>query len=251
MTAVDVRTVRVDAIGWSGLVKLGAWAALTSVVMIVLQIAIYLLWPPPDTTVGFYDLLVENPLYGLITLDVLYVVSNVLAFLVYLALAVVLWRAGRSAVVVALSFGVLGMAAYLASVRPVEMLSLAKAYEAAGPAERVALIAVGDGMLATWTGSAFDIYYFFNLVTLLVFAVLMYRCAVFSRATAHWALAAALLMAVPSNFGTVGLAFALASLVPWSVFAVLASRRLFELVAGGPAVPTGSGKVAPAHAALR
>ena len=31
-------------------------------------------------------------------------------------------------------------------------------------------------------------------------------------------------MAVPSNFGTVGLVFALASLVPWAVFAVLVAK---------------------------
>lgn len=251
MGEVDVLTVREDAVSWVGLVRLGAWAALLSVAMILLQIAIYLLWPPPDTTVGLFELFVENPLYGLVTLDVLYVVSNVLAFLVYLALAVVLWRVGRSAVVVALSFGVLGMAAYMASIRPVEMLSLARSYEAAGPAERVALVAVGDGMLATWMGSAFDIYYFFNLVTLLVFAVLMYRSVVFSRATALWALVAALLMAVPSNFGMAGLVFALASLVPWSVFAVLAARRLLELVAERRPHRTGIGEDQEMRAALR
>jgi hypothetical protein len=86
-------------------------------------------------------------------------------------------------------------------------------------------------MLATWTGTAFDIYYIFNLVTLLVFAVLMYRSDVFTRATAVWGLVAAALMAVPSNFGTVGLIFALASLLPWAVFAVLVARGLFALAA--------------------
>jgi len=86
-------------------------------------------------------------------------------------------------------------------------------------------------MVATWTGTAFDVYYFFNLVTLLVLAVLMYRSAVFTRATAGWGLVAAVLMAVPSNFGVVGMAFALASLVPWTVFAVLVARRLLRLAA--------------------
>jgi Flp pilus assembly protein TadB len=47
-----------------------------------------------------------------------------------------------------------------------------------------------------------------------------------------WGLAAAVLMAVPSNVGAVGLAFALASLLPWSVFAVLTARRLLELCRG-------------------
>jgi hypothetical protein len=38
-----------------------------------------------------------------------------------------------------------------------------------------------------------------------------------------------ILMAVPSTFGTVGLYFSLASLVPWVVFAVLVARRLWRL----------------------
>lgn len=187
-------------------------------------------------TAEFYEVLEADPVRGVIALDVLYVVSNMLAFLVYLALAVVLWRVSRSAVVVALALGILGMAAYMASPRAVEMLVLARSYPAADPAEQVALLATGDGMLATWMGTASGIYYFFNLVTLLIFAVLIYRSAVFSRPVAWWGLVAAALMAVPSNFGTVGVAFALASLVPWSVFAVLAARRLLALAA-----PAGKG----------
>jgi hypothetical protein len=238
MDVIDERAVRDDVRTWTGLVLLGAWVALASVAMIVVQIGIYLVWPPPGTTLEFFELLIANPVYGIVTLDVLYIVSNVLAYLLYFALAVVLWRVSRSAVVVALAFGVLGMAAYMASPRPVEMLALANLYGQADAVRQAALLATGDGMLATWMGTAFDVYYFFNLVTLLIFAVLMYRSAVFTRATAVVGLVAAVLMAVPSNFGTVGLAFALASLVPWSVFAVLVALRLFRLAhAGGEASP--------------
>jgi hypothetical protein len=228
---VDAQAVVDDVDRWRGLVLTGASAALASVLMIVVQIAIYVVSPPPEGTRGMYELLVDEPVLGLIALDALYVVSNLLAFLVYLGLAVLLWRVSRSAVVVALAFGVLGMSAYMASPRAVEMLSLAHDYAEAGQAERAALLAVGDGMLATWTGTAFDIYYFFNLVTLLVLAVLMYRSSVFTRTTAVWGLVAAVLMAVPSNFGTVGLVFALASLLPWAVFAVLAGTRMLRIAA--------------------
>lgn len=239
MVAVDERGVRDDLSPWSGLLVTGAWVALAGVALIVVQVGIYLAWPPPETTAELFEVLLDNPVRGVLALDALYVVSNLLAFLLYLALAVVLWHVSRSAVVVALAFGVLGMAAYMASPRPVEMLTLARAYGEAGPAEQVALVATGDGMLATWMGTAFDIYYFFNLVTLLVLAVLMYRSSVFSRATAVWGLVAAALMAVPSNFGTVGLVFAMASLVPWAVFAVLVARRLLELARPLSSRPTG------------
>lgn len=232
-----------DVRNWKGLLVLGAWAALASVALIVIQIVVYVIWPPPETTVEFYDLLNADPVGGLVALDTLYIVSNLLAYLLYFALAVVLWKVSRSGVVVALAFGVLGMAAYMASPRPVEMLALADAYGRAGPAEQVALVAVGDGMLATWIGTAFDIYYFFNLATLLIFAMLMLRSTAFTRATAMWGLVAAVLMAVPSNFGTVGLVFALASLLPWAVFAVLVARRLFDLSATPAGFDVGAGTV--------
>jgi hypothetical protein len=150
-----------------------------------------------------------------------------------------LWRVSRSGVVLALSFGVLGMAAYMASPRTLEMLALAQAHSQADPIEQVALVAAGEGMLATWSGTAFDVYYVFNFVTLLIFAVLVYRSALFTRATAVWGLVAAVFMAVPSNLASIGLAFALASLLPWAVFVVLTGTRLLRLAANGPAAPGG------------
>jgi len=131
-----VLEVRADVGEWKGLLVLGGVAALASVALIVVQIGIYVIWPPPETTAAFYDLLIANPVHGLLALDLLYIVSNLLAYLLYFALAVVLWGVSRSAVVVALAFGVLGMAAYMASPRPVEMLALAQAYRGPEPPSR-------------------------------------------------------------------------------------------------------------------
>ena len=88
-----------------GLLRTGKWAALASVALIAIQIVIYVLWPPPETT-GISSLLIADPLRGLLALDLLYVISNLLAYLLYFALAAAL--AGESVgVVVALAFGVL------------------------------------------------------------------------------------------------------------------------------------------------
>jgi hypothetical protein len=53
MALVDDRAVRDAVRTWKGLVLLGAWMALASVVMIIVQIGIYLVWPPPGTTLEF------------------------------------------------------------------------------------------------------------------------------------------------------------------------------------------------------
>ena len=94
---------------------------------------------------------------------------------------------------------------------------------------RAALLATGDGMLATWAGTAFDVYYFFNLITLLILTILMLRSSVFGRATAVWGLVGAAFMIIPTNFGPVGLAFGIASLLPWGVFAALVGWRMLQL----------------------
>ncbi len=233
--ADDWATARTDASQWRGLLVTGAWCAFAGVAMIVVEVGRYLLWPPPTSTVGFYDLLLSNPVLGLVSLDLLFIVSNTLTLLVHLALGLVLWRVNRSAVVIALAFAAVGTAAFLSSARPVEMLTLAHAYADADTAGRTALLATGDGMLATWQGTGYVVYYYLGFATLLILSVLMLRSGVFSRATATWGLASAVLMVVPATFGQVGLVLALVSLAPWSVFTVLVGRRLLHLArsAGG------------------
>ena len=247
MTDVHTATVRADALQWRGLLVTGAWCAFAGVVLIVVEISRFLIWPPPSSTAGFYDLLLDNPVLGLLTLDLLFVVGNTLTLLVHIALAVALWRVNRSAVVIALAFAVVGAAAFVSSTRPVEMLTLAHAYADAGAAERTALLATGDGMLATWTGTGYDVYYFFGCATLLILAVLMLRSSIFTRATAVWGLVSAVLMAVPANFGQIGLAFAVLSLVPWSVFAILVWRRLLHLARPAVATPVVDDTPVAAH----
>jgi len=68
-----------------------------------------------------------------------------------------------------------------------------------------------------------------NGAMLLILAVVMLRSQVFSKITGWFALAAAILMTVPSTAGPIGMVFALLSLVPWAVFLVLAARRLLKL----------------------
>ncbi len=171
----------VDLTAWRGLLRTGMWAAWAGVAMVVIQMAIYVFWPPPETAEGYFELLIDHPLRGMLSLDVLYAVSNLLAFLVYLALTVVLWRVSRSGVTIAMGLSTIGIAAYMSAPRAVEMLTLAHSYADADPPQRVALLATGDGMLAGWMGTAFDIYYVLNGIALVVFVVLMFQSDIFSQ----------------------------------------------------------------------
>ncbi len=214
---------------WHGAIRVAGWAALASLGLTFVQVWVYVQWPPPESVEGFYALFADNPFLGLLSLDLLFIVNNVLVLLVYLGLFLVLRRRSPSAVTIGLLLGSVGVAAYMASNTGFEMMSLAHAYETADAAGRTVLLGAGEATLAVFTGTAFDIYYVLNAIALLLFAGAVFASDRFSRATGVWGLIAAVLMTIPSTAGTIGMIFALASLVPWVVFAALVGRQLLRL----------------------
>lgn len=207
----------------------GAASALGSVTLVVLQVVVFAVHPPPGTVAGFFELMVANPVLGLVSLDLLYSLNNVLVALVYLALVVVLWGRARTTAAVAGVLVVLGMAAYLASNPSVEMLLLAREHESAPAVARPALLAAGEVLLASWRGTAFLTYYVLNGLALLLVGLALLRTRILGPAVPWWALVAGLLMLVPSTFGVVGLVMSILSLLPWCVMCVLVAVRLRAL----------------------
>jgi hypothetical protein len=215
---------------WKNLYRVGGAAALTVVGIMVLQILIFVIWPPPETVEGFYTLMQAQPLLGLLSMDLLYIVNNSILVLIYLALFFALRRSSETAVLIAMLLGTLGVAAYYASNTGFEMLALSGQYAgASSEAQRGALLGAGQALLAIYKGTAFDTYYVLNAAALLIFAVVMLRSKVFSKAAGGVGLAAGILMLVPSTAGALGMIFSLASLVPWAIFSVMIARRFFQM----------------------
>jgi hypothetical protein len=208
----------------------GGVAALAMLVLMAIQIVVYAIWPPPGTVAGYFALFQDSWLLGLLSLDLLYIADSILLILIYLALFVVLRRAGESAALIAVVLGIAGIAAYFASNTAFEMLSLSHQYSTvATDAQRAVFLSAGQVMLETYKGTAFDIYYVLNTVVLFIFSPLMLRSKLFSKTTAYLGFAAGVLMIVPSSAGALGLYFSLASLAPWAVWLVLVGRRLLRL----------------------
>ena len=102
--------------------------------------------------------------------------------LVLLALYAALRRANQSLMAIALILGLVGIAAYFASTAALEMLSLSDQYAAATTdAQRYMFLAAGQAMLAIWTGTAFDVGYILEGVSLLIIAVVMLRSTIFRK----------------------------------------------------------------------
>src|SRR3712207_4729598 len=118
----------------------------------------------------------------------------------YLALYAALRRVSESLMAIALTLGLVGIAAYFASTIAFEMLSLSNQYAAAATdVQRDAFLAAGQAMLAIYKGTASDVYYVLNAIVLFIIAPVMLRSGVFSKATAYAGLAAGVLMIVPRS----------------------------------------------------
>jgi hypothetical protein len=184
---------------WKGLFISGGVAAFSMLVLMIVQIIVFVIWPLPTTVAGYFSLFNKNWLLGLLSLDLLYIVDSVLLILIYLAVYFVLRRYGESSMLIALVFGIVGIAAYFASNTAFEMLSLSNQYAAATTeAQRTALLTVGQTMLDTYKGTAFDIYYVLNTIVLFIFSPVMLRSRLFSNTTAYLGFLAGILMIVPS-----------------------------------------------------
>ncbi len=153
--------------------------------------------------------------------------------LIYLALYAAHRRASESFIAIALTLGLIGIAAYFASNIAFEMLSLSSHYAtAATDAQRAVFLAAGQAKLAVYKGTAFDVYSILEVVAMLIISVVMLCSTIFSKATACAGIVTGVLMPVPSTAGTIGPSFALLSLVPFAVWCILIARRLFMLAQG-------------------
>lgn len=219
-----------SAFNWNKLCKAGGVSAFLIVAIIPIQLVLFTLFPPPDTTMGFLELFSTNWFIGLLSLDFLYYINNGLLIVVYLGLFAALRNVDVALMLVALSVGFIGIAVYYVSAIGFEMLSVSQQYFGTDSIElKQQLLSVGHGLLARYRGTAFDVYYVFNAVALLLMSITLYSSKDFTKSTATWGLLAAILMLIPSTAGTLGLVFSLLSLIPWIVFSILIGRKLMRL----------------------
>jgi hypothetical protein len=235
---------------WRTLYRIAAAAAIVVLALVPVQMFVFLNWPPPTEVGDWFALYQQNALVGLIDMDLLLIVDQVLIGIVCLALCVLLWRASRAWISIALLFAVIACATYIASNPAFEMLRLSHRFAAAvTPMQRMQALSAGEAMVATWLGSSFATGYVLGALAFLIIALAMLRSEVFSRTTAYIGLVFACLSLVPASAGRLGLVMSLLSLLPMWAWLALVARRLWEL-GHSPSEEAGPKPIAmdPAHA---
>ena len=168
---------------WHSLYRIGAVAAVISIVVIPLSIAAFFVWPLwPDNILGVIQ---EDWLSGLMGLDFGYLLSNIFAIPFFLVLYVTLKEVDEGWALIALTLGLLGLVC-LVPARPIpEMFALSDQYTAAATdAERAAYRVAGESMLTHFHGTAYHAHYILGSASLLISSFLMLRSDTFSMATA-------------------------------------------------------------------
>jgi hypothetical protein len=217
---------------WKDLYRWGGIAAVAGVAAIVLAVAAYAIWqysPNSVSTAEVYAKVLMDRVGALMSLDLIYLVSNVFSIPLILALYVALRKVNESYALIAVVCGIISLV-LLFTARPiVEVVTLADRYNAAATdAERAGLLAAGEPLLALFTGTAYYLSYFLGTVSLLISSFLMLRGTVFSKAAA-WVGIVTNIVAFGMFIPVVGTAFAFISLIGLVTWNVQLARRFFML----------------------
>ena len=212
---------------WKYLRKIGGMAALTIVALIPIQMIVFFLWPPPTTVIGWFSLLQQQPLIGLIDMDLLLIIDYVLILIVVLSLWSILRRTNESLMAIALLLQIVSVATYFSSTVAFEMLSLSNQYTAAiTDMERFTSLAAGQAMLTTWQGTAFNVSYILGAIALLAISYVILRSHIFGKFTAWIGILTSVLMFIPPSAGMIGLIMSVVSVPPTAIWLFLVGRRL-------------------------
>jgi hypothetical protein len=220
-------------INFQPLMRVAWYLALIMLIIIPVQIIVYVMAPPPETVLGFFELFQKNAFLGLLSLDFLYLFNNIIVVVIYLALAVILFNERPTSIVLALMFGTIGVACYYPSNPAFEMMTLSHKYFLAQPAHQPIFLGAGEALMAGYTGTAFNVYYVLSTICLLLFSYALLKSPNFKKSIGLWGLASGFFMIIPSSAGMLGMIFSLLSLIPWVVFVVLVMIHLKKLTLKG------------------
>jgi hypothetical protein len=173
---------------WKSLYKVGGVAALIGAAIVPIQTLVFIAWPPPALDAPmteWFALLQNNPLRGLLNLDLLSLVSWLLLLPVLLALYLVLRWASEAVMAIATVTGFMAIAVFCTSIVGVEMLFLSNGYAAATTdVERSMYLAAGQAMMATYQGTPFHVSLVLGSLALVAISAVMLRNSTFGRVTA-------------------------------------------------------------------
>jgi len=215
--------------GWHYLYRTAAIAALITVALFLFQIVAFFVWPPPSTVAGHFELLQSRPFVGLVSLDFLIIVDEVLAIPLCLALYVSLRRVHESLMLIATALSAASILCFLIATPALNMLYLSQQYAAAtSGAVREQFLAAGQAVLSSWQGTPFQVGNVVSSIGMVLIGWVMLRSQIFGKAAGYVGIVAGVVgfgMYVPR----VGVYISMLSVVGMQVWYVMIAITLLRL----------------------
>ena len=217
---------------WQGLFAAAGAGAILTALFIPLQVIVFIASPPPTSHAlgAWFDLFTRNPVLGLVSLDLLMMVEQVLMIPVVLAIWMLAHRASESAALLGTALWLAGGLLILSSNTGFEMLSLSRGYAAAPTLEQATYLGAAQGMLASYwdMGTSFVFGYVMVSVGAILVGLAMVRARLFGRAAGRLLVVANVIglgIFVPG----IGVGLALGSVLILWVWYLLAGWSLVRL----------------------
>ena len=188
--------------GWNALYIVGGISALIAVIFFRRNIGAELsafkgfgIFRVPDEipvrAVDWFTLLQENPVVGLAFLNMFDIINYALVGLILLALYTALRNTCKSAMLIATTCGLIGVAVFFASNQALEMLFLSDRYTAAvDETQRILFLAAGESLLIAnnpgtfYPGTGEALGLLLVLLAGLIISLVMWRSHNFGKVTA-------------------------------------------------------------------
>jgi hypothetical protein len=221
---------------WSRLYKI---SGVTTIVMMVLFLIDTICWiafgPYPSSAEGWFSLLQENRLIGLLLLNFPTLYGTILYYLTFLCLYNLLKPVNKAYAGLAALFAFVGLSIILVTHMGYPTVYLANQYAAAVTgSQRILFLAAGETSIATTVTGA-NIGGFLAEGALVIFSILMLRSKIFTRGTAYLGILGhgldlmriiMNLSFLPEGFGAILL---MIGGLPQLVWLILVSRKFFQL----------------------
>jgi Domain of unknown function (DUF4386) len=206
-------------------------------ILLLGESVVYAVLPNRSTPIEFLALFRDNWLIGLLSFDLLGMISYLLFIPMILSLYVVLRRTNESIMIVGTVLFLVGIAVFFSTNTAFPMLSLSSQYEAAGTeAERAILLAACQTMITLFKVNAFMVSYVIVSAAWLLIAAVMLQSKLFSRLAAvagiiagAAGIVAEMLEHISATFRIVAIVLYFAAIVFLLLWVVLTGRRLYNL----------------------
>jgi len=217
---------------WKSLYNIAGIAAIVSILVILLGFVTYFIWPyspGKDSAESILLLLHNDPLGGLISLDLFLFIGNLSSLALFLTLYISLRPVDEAIALLAMAVGVIGLV-LLIPARPIlELVHLSQAYmAAASEAEKAQIAGSAATLLALFDGIGWYMNTLLGGLSLLTSSILMLRSRLYSKAAAYVGIATNLVL-VGFVIPPISLLMLFLCLPGYIIWYVLLAQRFFQL----------------------